>query len=186
MDQPKRPEPRPDVYEARSNRRGVAGVLENGLRQFKTIIHAAMLMPLYAIACLAVGVTLMPGISLLRFVVSQTHNLPVFAKFWALGSNGRLSYVLYGFSIIIVAPTLNFLLRAKLKPWRGPYYSLDSIRWYVHNGTTYLVRYTFLEFLTPTPFNILFFKLMGMKIGRGTVINSSHISDPSMIAWAKK
>lgn len=66
-------------------------------------------------------------------------------------------------------------------PWRGPYYSAACVNWYVHNGLTYLARFTILEFITPTPFNLLFYKLMGMKIGRGTQINSSNISDPSLI-----
>ena len=44
-----------------------------------------------------------------------------------------------------------------------------------------MVRYTFLEFLTPSPLNILFYRMMGMKIGKGVVINSSHISDPCLI-----
>jgi hypothetical protein len=45
---------------------------------------------------------------------------------------------------------------------------------------TYVMRFTFLEFITPTPINIFFFKAMGMKIGKGTVINTSFISDPSV------
>ncbi|MCB0368179.1 MAG: hypothetical protein KDD45_01760, partial [Bdellovibrionales bacterium] len=95
-------------------------------------------------------------------------------------------YFLYGFSLIFLAPLCNFLIRGYLKAWRGPYYSLESIKWYVHNGLTYLVRFTFLEFITPTPFNILFYKMMGMKIGKGVIINSTWISDPSLIELGDK
>jgi acetyltransferase-like isoleucine patch superfamily enzyme len=93
---------------------------------------------------------------------------------------------MYGFSMIVLVPTLNFIFRASLKEWRGPYYSLPAVRWYIHNGLTYVVRFTFLEFITPTPFNIFFFRMMGMKIGEGTLINSSHLSDPSLIELGRK
>jgi acetyltransferase-like isoleucine patch superfamily enzyme len=69
----------------------------------------------------------------------------------------------------------------RLKPFRGNYYSLETVPWYFHNAFTYVVRYTFLEFVTPTPFCILFYRLMGMKIGKNAHINTTNISDPAMI-----
>jgi acetyltransferase-like isoleucine patch superfamily enzyme len=68
-----------------------------------------------------------------------------------------------------------------VRPWRGGWFSIQSIPWYIHNALTYLVRYTFLDFLTPTPFNLLFYRMMGMKIGKGVVINTTNISDPCLI-----
>ncbi|MEZ4872088.1 MAG: hypothetical protein R2827_07555 [Bdellovibrionales bacterium] len=38
-----------------------------------------------------------------------------------------------------------------------------------------------MEFLTPSPLNVLFYKMMGMKVGKGVVINSTNISDPALI-----
>lgn len=95
-------------------------------------------------------------------------------------------YFVFGFSLLLVVPLFNFCLRTNLKPWRGPYYSLEAIRWYVHNGATYLARYLFLEFVTPTPFNLAFYRMMGMKIGRGSALNTTWISDPSMISLGEK
>jgi len=69
----------------------------------------------------------------------------------------------------------------RLKPFRGSYYSLTSVPWYFHNAFTYIVRYTFLEFITPTPLNLLFYRMMGMKIGKGAHINTTNISDPALI-----
>jgi acetyltransferase-like isoleucine patch superfamily enzyme len=40
--------------------------------------------------------------------------------------------------------------------------------------------------MTPTPFNLLFYKLMGMKIGRGVQLNTTHISDPCLIELGDK
>ena len=52
----------------------------------------------------------------------------------------------------------------RVKPFRGGYFSLQSVPWYIHNALTYIVRYTFLEFVTPTPLNTLFYKMMGMEL----------------------
>ncbi len=43
------------------------------------------------------------------------------------------------------------------------------------------MRYTFLPFVTLTPFGILFLKAMGMRIGRHAFVNTEYISDPQLI-----
>lgn len=103
-----------------------------------------------------------------------------------LGLTFGLSYLVYGFTILFVAPIANFILRTNLQAWRGQYFSGPAVRWYFHNGLTYIVRYTFLEFITPTPMCILFYRMMGMKIGRGVQINTTNISDPSLIELGEK
>jgi acetyltransferase-like isoleucine patch superfamily enzyme len=57
--------------------------------------------------------------------------------------------------------------------------------WYFHNLFTYIARYTFLEFATPSPFNVLFYRAMGMKMGKNVNINTVNISDPSMLELGK-
>ena len=51
----------------------------------------------------------------------------------------------------------------------------------MHCTLTLVVRYSFLEFVTPSPFASLYYRLMGMKIGRNVTINSTAIADPSLI-----
>lgn len=175
-----------DANSSQSQRRGLGRVFENTLREFKILIHLLLLAPLYIVASFCFGIAFLPGFYLFNWVSEISVSWPGFVRFWALGSSLGAGYLLYGFSMILIAPSLNFILRARLQSWRGPYYSLPAIRWYIHNGLTYLVRYTFLEFITPTPFNLLFFRLMGMKIGEGSIINTSHISDPSLIQMGEK
>ncbi len=66
-------------------------------------------------------------------------------------------------------------------PFKGGYYSIYTIPWFLHNGLFYLVRYTFLPFVTLTPFGIWFLKAMGMTIGRHAFVNTEYISDPALI-----
>jgi non-ribosomal peptide synthetase-like protein len=91
------------------------------------------------------------------------------------------SYFGYGLSLLLIAPAINFLLGGLLKPYRGPAVSLAVLRWYVHCTMTLVVRYSFLEFVTPSAFATLYYRLMGMKIGNNVAINSTAIADPSLI-----
>jgi acetyltransferase-like isoleucine patch superfamily enzyme len=169
-----------------SARGGLGGLLETMLRRFKNAVHFILIMPIYVFGCSMLGLAIAPGVMVFQLVSGWGAGTPYVIQCFLYGFAIALGYFTYGFSMIFVVPLINLVLGLKLKPWRGPYYSLEAIRWYVHNGATYLLRYTFLEFATPTPFSHLFYRLMGMKIGRGTVINTTAISDPSLIEMGEK
>lgn len=182
------PEPNPksngeleDVYGKTSNLTGLAGFFESLLRRFRTGAFIAALLPLYFAGILAMGIAVSPGIFFFTFVFDNSKEwFPLF-HYLVSGVALVIGYFLYGFSIIFVIPFFNFILPFRLKPFRGSYFSLSSIPWYIHNALTYIVRYTFLDFITPTPLNTLFYRMMGMKIGKGVHINTSNISDVCLI-----
>ena len=182
---PKR-EIRVDVDTTHSSHRGLLGHYERTLRRFKTLVYLITLVPLYGLAAGLLGVALSPGVYLVFQVYEATLAWPWIARFptlgWAVGS----AFLLYGFSMILLLPVMNWVLVGRLKAMRGPYFSVDFLPWYIHNGLTYLARYTFLELMTPTPFNFWFYQLMGMKVGRGTQINTTNISDPCLIELGEK
>ena len=175
-----------DVDTIKSERKGITGLVEKALRKFRIISFVFALIPVYLIGILVMGISLLPGIYFFKYIYtsSQTWIEPI--HFAAIGIAIVCGYFLYGFSIIFVAPLFNFLLPFRLKPFRGPYFSWQSVPWFFHNSLVYLVRYTFLEFITPTPFNILFYKMMGMKIGKGVHINTTNISDVALIEMEDK
>lgn len=146
----------------------------------KTAFEMAGVVPFVAIAGLAAGLALSPAIYLFRLLQPAGRELSL-SDFPYLGLISVLSYFAYGFSLILIAPLLNFVLGARLKPFKGPAVSFGCLPWYVHASLTLVVRYTFLEFITPTPFSQLYYRLMGMKIGRDVWINSTAIADPSLI-----
>lgn len=177
---------RTDVDSVRSELTGAAGFLESIFRTFKDFFHILLMMPLYTFGFIVAGLATTPGLWCFRQMMIISKGWPLFLRLFSLGSAAAFAYFLYGLSLVLILPTFNSLFRLRLKPWRGPYYSLATIPWYIHNGMTYVMRFTFLEFITPTPLNIFFYKAMGMKIGKGTVINTSFISDPSLIKLGDK
>lgn len=181
-----KPGPLIDLESKQSTRSGLSGRIETALRRFRTAAHMLILLPLYAIGSIAIGLAMAPAFFLLENAWHMASSMPALLRYPFLGISAASSFFLYGFCLLLVVPACNSILGRGMKAWRGPYHSLECVKWYVHNGLTYLARYTFLEFVTPTPFNIIFFRLMGMKIGCDVQINSSNISDPSLIEIGDK
>ncbi len=170
-----------NVHSKRSSKKGIAGFFEMLLRRFRIVSFVIALTPLYLISVLAMGIAATPGVYLFSYVYQATRTWPEIFHFLSLGVAFFGAYLLYGLSIIFVIPFFNKIMPFRVKPFRGGYFSLQSVPWYIHNALTYIVRYTFLEFVTPTPLNTLFYKMMGMKIGKGVHINTTNISDPALI-----
>ncbi len=172
---------RRDLDKKASARGGLIGVLETTIRRYKTLSHAIATLPLYALGVVAMGLALTPAAGLFSWAMDWSAYKPFWHKAAAGAFAVAAGYFVYGFALVVILPVMNWMLRGNLKPFRGPYYSLGSLRWYIHNCLTYLARYTFLEFITPTPFNVMFYRAMGMKIGVDVQLNTTHISDPSLI-----
>jgi carbonic anhydrase/acetyltransferase-like protein (isoleucine patch superfamily) len=170
-----------DVETTETSHKGLKGAFESVIRRFKTAGYLGVLLPLYLFVCVIFGTALTPGVFFFQWMQEVLAHGNIWVKNLGLGFSLAVGYFMYGFSLMALTALANTLLRAKLSEWRGPYYSAEALKWFIHNGLTYLVRFTFLEFATPSPLNVLYYKMMGMKIGRGTVINSTWISDPSMI-----
>lgn len=170
-----------DVNTATSNIPGMGGVFERFLRRFRNLSFVLLLSPLAVVCCTCIGLAAAPALAWFDFVSHISGGWPTVLRYAASGFGLASGFLIYGLSLIFIVPAMNFLIPLKVKPFRGPWYSLSAIPWYVHNGLTYMVRYTFLEFVTPSPLNILFYRMMGMKIGRGVVINTTNISDPCLI-----
>jgi hypothetical protein len=170
-----------DVHSTKSGRGGIAGVMEGLLRKFRTVSFMITIAPIGVLYVLCMGLSLAPGVMLFQWVSQATAASHPIVHGVSLGLSMAAGFFLYGLTIIFVVPLVNKLLPLKVKPHRASWFSLSVVPWYYHNALTYLVRYTFLEFITPTPFNKLFYQMMGMKVGKGSMINTTNISDPCLI-----
>lgn len=164
-----------------SDRKGFSGALESVMRRFRDVSFFLIMAPIGALYVFCVSVALIPGVTLYREVSAFTADSNQFLQNAGVAFSISAGFFLYGLSIVFVVPLVNKLLPLTVKPHRATWYSLSVVPWYYHNALTYLVRYSFLEFLTPTPLNKLFYQMMGMKIGKGTIINTTNISDPCLI-----
>ena len=170
-----------DINSSNSTKKGSAAIFENIFRKFQTLGFALFLLPIIFAYAFCVGVALTPGVMLIQWAGGFVGNSSFILKAFCYGLCGGGAFIAFCLTLIFVVPLVNLPCLLFVRPYRGAWFSLESIPWYYHNALTYLVRYTVLDFMTPSPLNILFFKMMGMKIGKGVMINSSNISDPCLI-----
>lgn len=169
------------VNETTSDLPGLRGLSETFLRKFRNISFILGLVPIGVLYLVCLGVSLSPGIYIFGWASEYVAGLSLWQQSIAYGFAIAAGYIAYIFCLILVVPLVNFLMPFRLKPARGNWYSLHSIPWYYHNALVQLVRYTVLDLVTPTPINMMFFRMMGMKMGKGCIVNTSNISDPALI-----
>jgi hypothetical protein len=177
-----RPKPnRIDLKTTKSDLDGLAGIVESLLRKFKGLAFILSMAPITLICIVSFGLAISPCYFLISSTYSFTSEFGYLVQGVSTSMSIGLSYFVYGITLIFVVPLFNKIFFLNLKPWRGNWYSLQSLPWYYHNALVQIVRYTFLDIVTPTPLNILFYRMMGMKIGKGVMINTTNISDPCLI-----
>jgi NDP-sugar pyrophosphorylase family protein len=170
-----------DINSTHSTKKGWAAIIENLFRRFSTVGFALFLVPITCVFIFCIGVALTPGIMLFQWAGSLMIETPFVLKAFYYGLCGGGAFISFVLTLIFVVPIMNLPCLPFVKSYRGAWFSIESIPWFYHNALTYLVRYTVLDFITPSPLNILFFKMMGMKIGKGVLLNTSNISDPCLI-----
>lgn len=155
--------------------------LDKLTRKFSRSAYAVCVLFLYLLAATALGLALAPALWIFSQLFIWSKTLNPFICWIALGFGLACCFFVFGFALLIVVPIYNWILPTRVRAFKGGYYSLKAVPWFIHNGLFYLVRFTFLPFVTLTPFGIWFLKAMGMKIGRHAFINTEYISDPQNI-----
>lgn len=151
------------------------------IRRFHFAAYLTAIFILYLVGATVFGLALAPSLWLLSRWVPWSLDLGGPIRWLILGVGFGLAFFLFGFTLLLVVPLYNLLLPTRIKPFKGGYYTIAALPWYLHNGLFYLVRFTFLPYVTVTPFGIWFLKAMGMKIGRRVYITTEYISDPQLI-----
>lgn len=170
-----------DINSEKSKKRGLSAIFENVFRQFQVLGFALFIIPIAIIFVFCIAFALMPGALFYYWFSPYFLETNLFLKAFGVGLVGAVGFLGFILGLLIIVPIMNLPCLPFVKSHRGPWFSTESIPWFYHNSLTYLVRYTILDFITPSPLNVLFFKCMGMKVGKGVMINSSNISDPCLI-----
>jgi len=155
--------------------------LDRFIRHFSYTAYVVAVVFLYAVGTTALGLALAPALALFSWLRDRGEDLVPWARWAFLGTSLGVCFLVFGFTLLVVVPIYNLILPTRVKPFKGGYFTIAAVPFYLHNGLFYLVRYTFLPFVTLTPFGLFFLRAMGMKIGRRAFINTEYISDPRLI-----
>ncbi|HEX5633978.1 MAG TPA: hypothetical protein VFX50_12155, partial [Gemmatimonadales bacterium] len=157
------------------------GAVDRFIRRFPAVSYGMAVLVVYVVAASALGLALVPSLLLAGALVPPLWALDSWLRWPALGLLGGAMPFTWGFTLLVVVPLYNLVLPTRLRPFAGGYFTLAAVPWYLHNALFYLVRFTFLPFVTMTPFGVIFLRAMGMRVGRRVRISSEHFSDPCLI-----
>jgi acetyltransferase-like isoleucine patch superfamily enzyme len=158
-----------------------AGAIDRFIRRFMVLSHVVTVLTLYALLSTVIGLALAPALWFLQHWLAWCAGIATLWKWVAMGTGFAFAFFISGFSLLVVVPIYNFLLPTRIKAFKGGYFSIGAVPWFLHNGLFYIVRYTFLPYVTLTPFGPWFLRAMGMKLGRHAFVNTEFISDPRLI-----
>ncbi len=162
------------------------GVADRFVRRFNYPAYLITILSLYGIAAVAIGLALAPALAFLDRTLPQAWEWGGALRWIGCGAALGAAFFIAGLGLLVVVPLFNLFLPTRVKPFKGGYYTVAALPWYLHNGLFYLVRFTFLPFVTLTPFGIWFLRAMGMKIGRSAYVNTEHISDPMLLTVGER
>lgn len=157
------------------------GALDRFVQRFGPLCWVAAVLAVYAAIVVALALALAPAFAFATLWYSWATGVDGWLMWPLFGAGLAIAGLVAGFGLLVAVPLLNFVLPTRVRPFRGGYFSLTAVPWALHNGLFYFVRYTFLPYVTLTPFGLLFLRAMGMRIGRHAFINTEMISDPRLI-----
>lgn len=146
----------------------------------KTILTLAQVLftiLMYTIGIIILGITLFPSmLSVFCFWEHSTGMAP-WLRILGLSIVIAFGYFLFGLLLIFTASIARAILRLDVKEGVHAIGSPDMLKWMMSSALIIAVRVMFMEFILLTPFCVLFYKLMGAKVGRNVQINSSQVGD---------
>jgi len=98
-----------------------------------------------------------------------------------LGSTLSLCFFIFGISLIFIVGIIFRILPIKSKPGIYPIGSLQTIKWGLCGAFLKIVNVAFLNMITPSFLNIIYFRMVGAKVGKNVQINSISVNDPWLL-----
>jgi acetyltransferase-like isoleucine patch superfamily enzyme len=148
---------------------------------FATITQLLCTVFLYFVGVLVIGLAMLPGSLLIYYAWTHTLVYSIILRLWLVCVSVAVAYFIYGFSLIFILGVLRIVFRLNLKEGEYRIASLGIYRWIFINGLYMIASITFMDFILLSSFAVLFFRLMGAKVGKNVQINSKKCFDLSLI-----
>ncbi len=170
-----------DIHETSSNKKGIWWATEVFLRRHKTLAYLFFYLWVVFACMVCVALSLMPLFAIVLWAYDLTKDSLFIFHVSSIAFGAALGLVASTLVLLFATVLFNRLNPFPIKPHKSNWYSIENIPWFYHNALVYLVRYSVLDFITPSPIQQWWLRAMGMKIGKGVIINTSNISDPCLI-----
>jgi non-ribosomal peptide synthetase-like protein len=136
---------------------------------------------LHLVAITVLGLALFPTVYFFYLVWRCAAPYAVWVKILALSVSLGVGFFLFGFVLILLCVFVKNLLGFRIAPGLFRLHSPEGLRWLGYNSMILIANAAFLDVLRLSPFQTLFYRLMGARIGKGVNINTGGLADLSML-----
>lgn len=136
---------------------------------------------LHFLAITVLGVSLFP---MIYFFYSVWHFMGVYQpwlKILAFSFSLAFGYFLFGVTLIALCAVTKTLFGFRIQPGLYSIYSEQALHWVAYNSLILLANSAFLDILRLSPFQTLFYRWMGAKVGNEVNINTAGLADLSLL-----
>ena len=151
------------------------------MKNIFSILQPTITILFIMIACIVYGLSLAPAIIFFNYTHCLLSTDSIFLNAVCIGIGLSISFFIFGICLVFIVGFIVRVLPIKPKPGIYPLASLDTIKWGLCSAFLRLVYLTFLNFITPTFLNILYFRIIGTKIGKNVQLNTININDPWLL-----
>lgn len=131
---------------------------------------------------LLVGLAAVPPARLVLLALEQTQSAPAWERALWIGLSLGLGYYLFGLCLMGVVLLMRQVLRVRGRNVTAEqFYQPAVFLAALNNYVLHILHFLFLPLVRATPLLVWFYRALGMKVGRGTIIATTRIWDVDMI-----
>ena len=136
---------------------------------------------LHLLAVTVLALSLFPMVFFFYAVWKFMAVYPIGIRILAFSFSVAFGYFLFGTVLIFACVLAKNFFGFEITPGLYTIHSIECLRWMGYNSLILLANSAFLDVLRLSPFQTLFYRLMGAKIGEGVNINTAGLADLSML-----
>ncbi len=106
---------------------------------------------------------------------------PAWARCLGFSSSIALGYFIFGTTLIFLCIAVRKVFGFRVKPGLYGIHAKEALSWMSYNSLILIANATFLDVLRLSPFQTLFYRAMGAKIGREVHINTAGLADLELL-----
>jgi hypothetical protein len=136
---------------------------------------------LHILAVAVLGFALFPMVYFLAGVWKLMAGCALWLKVLAFSFSISFGYFIFGTALIFLCVLTKNVFGFKIAPGLYGIHSRECLSWMGYNSMILLANSAFLDVLRLSPFQTLFYRLMGARVGERVNINTAGLADLSML-----
>jgi hypothetical protein len=145
------------------------------------IIKAILTLLVYLVNAVVIGIALIPSVYLIGYAWRTRMAELSFVHILVFSIACGLGIFLYFITGSIVMSLLIRIISFGMKPGLYPMQSLTVLRWLVYSGVYHIAGKTILDYLPMSFLLVLFFRIVGAKIGKNAALNTWYLNDAFLL-----